>query len=69
MKVRNKELRRMEDEELEIELKQLRRKHFDLKVQSVTEKITNTSQYTKIRREIARVLTEMQRRRETAAAK
>lgn len=70
MKARNKEIRKMETEELEIELKQLRRKHYELRVQSVTEKITNTSQFTKVRRDVARVLTELgHRRRASAAAK
>jgi large subunit ribosomal protein L29 len=69
MKARNKDLRNMEPEELEIELKQLRRKHYELRVQGVTEKITNTSQFLKVRRDVARVLTELARRRQAAAAK
>jgi large subunit ribosomal protein L29 len=69
MKARNKELRKMETEELEIELKQLRRKHFDLRVQSVTEKITDTSQFLKVRRDVARVMSELARRQTAAKAK
>lgn len=69
MKAKNKELRKMETEELEIELKQLRQKHFDLRVQAVTEKIVDTSQYTKVRRDIARVMTELTGRRKPAATR
>jgi large subunit ribosomal protein L29 len=69
MKARTKELRKMEAEELQIELKQLRRKHFELRVQGVTEKITNTSQFLKVRRDIARVLTELKSRSTATAAK
>jgi len=46
------------DEELTIEVDNLRKKLFELKTQGVTEKIQNTSQYGKIRKDIARLLTE-----------
>ena len=46
------------EEELAIEVDNLRKKLFELKTQSVTEKIQDTSQYGKIRKDIARLLTE-----------
>ena len=53
-----KEVHKLNDEELTIEAGRLRRSLFDLRVQAVTEKIEDTSQYGKIRRDIARLLTE-----------
>ena len=44
-----KEVHKLSDEELLIEVKRLRRKLFDLRVQSVTEKIQDTSQFKKIK--------------------
>ena len=52
------EVRKLSDEELEIEAKRLRRQLFDLRTQAVTEKIEDTSQFGKIRKDVARVLTE-----------
>ncbi|MHC4941375.1 MAG: 50S ribosomal protein L29 [Planctomycetota bacterium] len=53
-----KEVHKLSDEELEVEVGRLRRQLFDLRTQSVTEKIQDTSQFRKIRSDIARVLTE-----------
>ena len=53
-----KEVRKLSDEELDIEVVRLRRRLFDLRSQAVTEKIQQTSQFGKIRRDIARLLTE-----------
>ena len=53
-----KEVHKLSDEEIDVEAKRLRRKLFDLGAQAVTEKIQDTSQYRKIKRDIARVLTE-----------
>lgn len=58
---------KLKDEEIDIELARLRRHQFDLRCQSVTEKIEDTSQFGKVRKDIARLLTE-KRRREIAAA-
>ena len=44
-----KEVHKLKDEEIEVEVKRLRRKLFDLRTQSVTEKIQDTSQFGKIR--------------------
>lgn len=57
------EVRKLSDEEIQIELKRLRRRHFDLRTQMVTEKIQDTSQFGKIKKDIARLLTEQNARR------
>ena len=53
-----KEVHKLSDEEIDVEVKRLRRQLFDLRTQAVTEKIQDTSQFAKIRRDVARVLTE-----------
>ena len=63
-----KEVHKLSDEELIIEVNRLRRKLFDLRVQSVTEKIQDTSQFGKIKNDIARLLTEQSQRRRAATA-
>lgn len=62
-----KEIRELSDEELSTELQRLRRHVFDLRSQSVTEKLEDPSMVTKARRDIARILT-VQRQRAHAAA-
>lgn len=57
------ESHRLNDEEIAVELRRLSRKLFDLRTQSLTEKIEDTSQFRKIRRDIARLKTERQTRR------
>ena len=58
-----KEVKAKREEVLTSELKQLREKHFQLRTQSVTEKVQDTSQFRKIKRDIARLLTEQRARR------
>jgi large subunit ribosomal protein L29 len=53
-----KAVHKLGNEELSIEVDNLRKKLFELKTQGVTEKIQNTSQYGKLRKDIARLLTE-----------
>ena len=53
-----KAVHKLSDEELMIEVDTLRKRMFELKNQSVTEKIQDTSQYGKIRKDIARLLSE-----------
>ncbi len=60
MKIR--EIRDLNDEELGTELDRLRRHLFDLRAQSVTEKLADPSMITKARRDIARILTVMKER-------
>lgn len=57
-----KETHKLSEEELVIEASRLRRKMFDLRTQAVTEKIQDTSQFGKIRKDLARVLTEQSMR-------
>ena len=59
-----KEVRKLKDEESSVEIERLRRKQFELRSQAVTEKIEDTSQFAKIKKDIARLLTE-----QTARAK
>ena len=63
-----KEVHKLSGEELVIEVNRLRRKLFDLRVQSVTEKIQDTSQFGNIKRDIARLLTEQSQRQRAATA-
>ena len=53
-----KAVHKLSDEELTIEVDTLRKRMFELKNQSVTEKIQDTAQYGKIRKDIARLLSE-----------
>lgn len=56
------EVRKLSDEEITVEVQRLRRHAFDLRTQAVTEKIEDTSQFAKTRKDIARLLTEQRRR-------
>ena len=58
-----KEVHKLSDDELAVEVKRLRRWMFDLRTQAVTEKIEDTSQFKKTRGDIARLLTEQTARR------
>jgi large subunit ribosomal protein L29 len=53
-----KEVHKLSDEEIGIEVSRLRRKLFELRTQAVTEKIQDTSLFAKIRKDVARLLTE-----------
>ncbi len=58
-----KEAHKFNDEEITIEVERLKRRLFELGGQSVTEKIEDVSQFRKIRKDIARLLTEKSMRR------
>ena len=58
-----KEVHKLSDEELALETGRLRKRLFELRQQAVTEKIADTSQFRKIRKDAARVLTEVNARR------
>ncbi len=58
-----KEVRKLKDEEITIEVARLRRELFDLRSKGVSEKIVDTSAIGKLRRDIARLLTERNARR------
>lgn len=61
------EIRKMTDEELKIEAERLRGRLFTLRSQSVTEKVDDVSQFRKLRKDVARILTEQSARRLKAA--
>ena len=61
------EIRELTDEELASELDRLRRHLFDLRAQSVTEKLADPSMITKARRDIARILTVTKQRQMSKA--
>ena len=61
------EVRKLGDDEIDIEVASLRRRLFDLRCQTVTEKIQHTAQFGHTKRGIARLLTE-KRARQIAAA-
>ena len=58
-----KEVHKLSEEELKVETQRLRKRLFELRTQAVTEKIQDTSQFSKVRKDIARVLTEANGRR------
>ena len=53
-----KEVHKLNDEEISVELDRLSKKMYDLRCQVVTDKIEDPSQFKKIRRDIARLKTE-----------
>ncbi|MFQ5500701.1 MAG: 50S ribosomal protein L29 [Phycisphaerae bacterium] len=59
------DIRELKADELHAELERLRRHLFDLRSQAVTEKLEDSSQLGKTKRDIARVLTVMRQRGET----
>ncbi len=63
-----KEVHKLSVEEIDIEVDRLRKKLFELRTQAVTEKIEDTSQFGKTRRDVARLLTERGTRRAAAAS-
>ncbi len=58
-----KEVHKLSDEEIDVELARLRMRSFELRTQAVTEKIEDTSQFGATRGDIARLLTEQNARR------
>jgi len=63
-----KEVHKLSEEEIQVEVKRLRRKLFELRTQAVTEKIQDTSQFKKLKKDVARLLTERRGRGLAAAA-
>ena len=63
------EVRALTDDQLGAEIDDLRRKLFTLSSQTVTEKVEDNSQFGKIRKDIARLLTIQSERRTKAAGK
>ena len=63
-----KEVHKLSDDEIDVEVKRLRAKAFELRTQAVTEKIEDTSQFNKVRCDVARLLTERNARSAAVAA-
>ena len=61
------EVRKLGDDEIDIEVASLRRRLFDFRCQMVTEKIQNTAQFGRVKHDIARLLTEKRSRQPVAA--
>jgi large subunit ribosomal protein L29 len=61
------EAKQLTNDEIKIELKRLREKLFQLRVQRETEKVENTAQFKLLRKDIARIQTERTARRAAAA--
>jgi large subunit ribosomal protein L29 len=62
------EVHKLSNDEIKVEATRLRRRLFDLRAQTVTEKIEDTSQFKKTRKDLARVLTEMNARSSAAGS-
>jgi large subunit ribosomal protein L29 len=60
------EVKKLRDDEIAAEAARLRKKLFELRVQTVTEKVKDHSQFRKNRKDLARVLTERSARRKKA---
>jgi len=56
------EVHKFNDEEVSLEIDRLRKRMYELRTQKVTDKIEDTSQFKKTRRDIARLLTEQRSR-------
>lgn len=63
------EVKRMTGEEIDLEIDRMQRRLHDMRVQRVTDKVEDPSQFKKIRRDIARMLTERRARELSAADK
>jgi large subunit ribosomal protein L29 len=56
------EVHKLTGEEIDTELTKLRRNLYDLRVQATTEKIEDPTKFGKVRRDVARLLTEQKAR-------
>lgn len=63
-----KEVAALKDEELKLELGKLRNELFDLRSKAVTAKVEDTSRLGKVRRDVARLLGEQNKRRNVTVA-
>ncbi len=61
------DLRAKKDEELEGRLGDLKKEQFNLRFQKASGQLTNTSQFGKVRQEIAQIKTILRERRATAS--
>lgn len=56
------EVRSMKDDEIKIELGKLRNKLYDMRTKRVSDTVEDTSQFSKAKKDIARMLTEQRSR-------
>jgi len=63
-----KEAHKLSDEEIRVETQRLRKRLFELRTQAVTEKIQDTTQFGKVKQDIARLLTESKARSQRTAS-
>jgi len=61
------EVRKLTDDEITVEVTRLRAQIYQLRTQSVTEKVEDVSRFAKVRRDVARMLGERNRRIKTKA--
>lgn len=66
MKTNTKELRQKNADELQAEIKELQKTHFNLRMQKATQQLANTAQLAQTRRAIARAKTVLAEKRATA---
>ena len=66
--MKNSEIRELTDEELDAKIAELVRKRYDLKCQFRTGELKDTAEMGKLRRDVARLRTELNARRAKAAA-
>lgn len=64
---KRKEVRKLTDEEIGVEIKRLRADLHGVRTQFVTAKVEDSSKYGKIKKDIARLLTERTARRASAS--
>lgn len=64
-----KEVKAMKDDELKLTLGKLKNELYDMRTKRVTETVEDTSKFGKVRKDIARVLTEQRSRALAKAAK
>ena len=60
--MKSSEVHNFNDEEISLEIERLLKRQFELRCQKVTDKIEDTSQFKKVRRDIARLNTERRAR-------
>lgn len=60
------EVKKLRDDEIAAEAARLRKKLFELRAQTITEKVKDVSQFRKNRKDLARVLTERSSRMKKA---
>ena len=61
------EVKKLRDDEIASETARLRKKLFELRAQTITEKVKDTAQFKKNRKDLARVLTERSARSKKAS--